>query len=107
MKRIRVKLLTRSLATIERTIKAIDCATATNAGMRPITDPQLATSITGATFVTNVYIGLVRSGIKCAIVHTKEGRYLTVYREGVLTCEEANKRDQRSLRRYTVWRNAA
>lgn len=107
MKRIRVKLLTRSLTTIERTIKAIDCKKATNSGMRPITDPQLATSKFGATFVTNVYLGLIRSGIKCAIVHTKDGRYLSVYREGVLTCEEATKRDQKSLRRHMVWRHAS
>lgn len=107
MKRIRVKLLTRSLTTIERTIIAIDCKRARKLGLRPITEQQLATSKCGATFMTNVYLGLVRAGIKCAIVHTKDGRYLTVYREGVLTCEEATKRDQRSLRRHTVWRHAA
>ncbi len=107
MKRIRVKLLTRSLTTIERTIVAIDCKRATKLGLRPITDPQLATSKCGATFVTNVYLDLIRSGIKCAIVHTNDGRYLSVYREGVITCEETTKRDQRSLRRHTVWRHAA
>ena len=102
--KIHVQLRTRSEAIIARNITAIDCRTAAAKGLKPITEPQLATSIDGATFIANTYLRMVRCGIQCAIVQTKNGRNLTVYRAGVVTCEQIAQREARTLRRNLVRR---
>lgn len=102
--KIHVQLRTRSEAIIARNFITIDCRTAAAKGLKPITEPQLATSIDGATFIANTYLRMIRCGIPCAIVQTKEGRHLTVYRAGVVTCDQIMKREEKSLRRYLVRR---
>ncbi len=104
--KIHVNLRTRSEAIIARNITAIDCRTAAAQGLKPITEPQLATSIDGATFIAQTFLGLVKAGIKCAIVHTHNGRHLTVYRAGVVSCEQIMRRESRTLRRHLVRRDA-
>ena len=103
---IHVQLRTRSEAIIARNVTAINCHTAAKRGLKPITEPQLATSIDGATFIANTYLRMFRAGIPCAIVHTYNGKKLTVYRAGVVTCEQLMKREEKTLRRHLVRRDA-
>ena len=104
--KIHVNLRTRSEAIIGRSVKAIDRRTAAKKGLKPITEPQLAKSIDGATFIANTYLRMVKAGIPCAIVHTHNSKKLTVYRAGVVTCEQIASREARTLRRHLVRRGA-
>ncbi len=102
--KIPVDLETASGAIIRRTICAISTQRAASLRMKPITEPQLATSVKGATFVTKTFLGLQAAGIPCAIVQTRDGRCLTVYRVGVVSCEQLMQREIRTGRHHIVRR---
>ena len=90
--KIPVQIRTVSGAILKRNVVAVDIKTATQKGLKPITEPQPVRSIEGATFIANTYLGMVKAGIKCAIVHTYGGQRLTVYRAGVVLCETLTRR---------------
>jgi len=94
--KIPVQIRTISGAILKRTVTAVTPQKAESLGLKPITEPQRATSIDGATFIANTFLGMVRSGIKCAIVHTNAGQRLTVYRAGVVLCEQLTRRMEKT-----------
>ena len=100
--KIPVQLETRSGAIIRRTIRAISTQKAASLRMKPITEPQLSTSVPGATFVAKEFLRLQAAKIPCAIVQTRDGRRLTVYRVGVKTCEQLVQLECRTMKRHTV-----
>jgi len=104
--KVKVNIRTISGAIVSRTVTAVTPQKAQSLGLKPITEPQLATSVDGATFIANAFLGMVRSGIKCAIVETKKGTRLTVYRAGVVSCEQIMQREAKTLNRYLVRRSA-
>lgn len=104
--KIPVQLETRSGAIIRRTIDTISTQKAASLRMKPITLPQLSTSVPGATFVVKEFLRIRAAKIPCAIVQTRDGRCLTVYRVGVQTCEQLMQRECRTIQRNEVRRSA-
>lgn len=102
--KIPVLLETRSGVIIRRNMKAVSAQKAASLGMKPITEPQAATSLKGATFVAKTFLGLQAAKIPCVIVSTREGKRLTVYRAGVVSCEQLMQREARTEKRHIVRR---
>lgn len=104
--KVSVLLETRSGAIIRRNMKTVTTQRAASIGMKPITEPQLSTSVPGATFVAKTFLGLQAAKIPCVIVSTRDGRRLTVYRAGVVSCEQLMQREARTEKRHIVRRSA-